>query len=116
MQMLRYYYVAPTKASTIGDGYRCFFDITPEGTRKPVAVLFSVADLMTVRVPKDKAFAKAKAIAYRPRVVRKSILTRARDFTRFGLSFDRRGTEKVLTALAAEPASAPRIGKAAERK
>lgn len=85
----------------IGDGYRTAF-VLREGRSR--TVLFVPSLLATVEVPPERV-RTAKAITYRPRVVRENMLTRARMMRTYGHRFPRRATVEILRWLGAGRAS-----------
>ena len=76
----------------IGDGYRTAFVLRE---RASTAALYLPYELATVTVPLE-SLAKAKAIAYRPKVVRGHMLRRIRLYRRYCHRFPRKATVEVL--------------------
>ena len=81
----------------IGDGYRTAF-VLNEGTS--TAVLYLPYELATVTVTLA-SLAKAKVIAFRPKVVRGHMLRRVCLYRRCGHRFPRKATVEVLRRLGA---------------
>ena len=80
-----------------GDGYRTAFLLAEHKER---ATLYVPSLLLGVTVPKAR-LAKAKAIAYRPKVVRGHMLRRIRLYRRYCHRFPRKATVEVLRRLGA---------------
>ena len=85
----------------IGDGYRTAF-VLSEGAS--TAVLYPPYELATVTVTLA-SLAKAKAIAFRPKVVRGHMLRRIRLYRRYGHRFPRQAMVEVLRRLGAARAA-----------
>ena len=91
---MRHPYISDAR---IGDGYRTAF-VLSEGAS--TAVLYLPYELATATVPLA-SLAKAKAIVYRPKVVRGHMLRRIRLYRRYGYRFPRKATVEVLRRLGA---------------
>ena len=97
LRMLRPY-ISDTR---IGDGYRTAFVLSE---RASTAALYLPYELATVTVTLA-SLARAKAIAFRPKVVRGHILRRVRLYRRYGHRFPRQATVEVLRRLGAASAA-----------
>lgn len=81
----------------VGDGYRPAFVLSQ---RADCATLYVPSKLAAVTVPL-RAVEKARAVSYRPRVVRDQLLERVRLYRQKGRRFPRKPTMELLRLLGA---------------